>query len=209
MAALCEAYWFPLYGFVRRSGRSAEDAQDLTQAFFARLLEKDYLRLVTPEKGRFRTFLLVSLKRFLAKEWHKSQTIKRGGKAVFLPVASSEAEKRYAIEVVDEVSPEVVYDRQWALTLLERTLARLKASYESSGRGHFYERFKDRLTASTQAESFAELAREAGMTENAARVAVHRMRKRFRDLFRAELAETVTEEHLEEEMRHLRQILSL
>jgi len=124
MEALCRAYWYPLYAYVRRSGRSPEDAQDLTQAFFARLLERDFLRLVAPEKGRFRTFLLVALKRFLAQEWHKSQAIKRGGGVSFLPIDTSEAERRYAIEVVDETSPEVLYDRRWALTLLERTLGR-------------------------------------------------------------------------------------
>jgi len=208
MEALCRAYWYPLYAFVRRSGRSAEDAQDLTQTFFARLLEKDFLRLVAPEKGRFRTFLLVAFKRFLAQEWHKSQAVKRGGGASFLPIDPGEAERRYAVDVVDLTSPEVLYDRRWALTLLERTLARLKAGYDSTGRGPLYEQFKDLLTSSTQDESFAEMARAANLSENAARVAVHRMRRRFRDLFREELAETVTPDKLEEELQHLREILS-
>lgn len=208
MEALCRAYWYPLYSYVRRSGRSPDDAQDLTQAFFARLLEKDFLRLVAPDKGRFRTFLLVALKRFLAQEWHKSQAIKRGGGVSFLPIDPGEAERRYAVEIVDTISPEILYDRRWALTLLERTLGRLKASYESTGRGLLYEQFKDLLTSSTQEASFAEMARAADLSENAARVAVHRMRRRFRDLFREELAETVTPDKLEDEIQHLRKILS-
>lgn len=208
MEALCRAYWYPLYAFVRRSGRSPEDAQDLTQAFFARLLERDFLRLVDPEKGRFRTFLLVALKRFLAQEWHKSQAIKRGGGAVSLPIDRMEAERRYAVEVVDALSPEVLYDRRWGLTLLERTLDRVKDFYESRGRGALYEHFRELLTGSTQDASFAEMARAANLSENAARVAVHRMRRRFRDLFREELAETVTPDKLEEEIQHLRKILS-
>ncbi|CAN5492094.1 sigma factor [soil metagenome] len=208
MESLCRAYWYPLYAFVRRSGRSPEDSQDLTQAFFARLLEKDFLRLIAPEKGRFRSFLLVAFKRFLAQEWHKSRALKRGGGAVVLPVDPVEAERRYAVEVVDEVSPEVLYDRRWALTLLERTLARLKDSYDSTGRGLLYDQFKDLLIASTREESFAEMARAANLSENAARVAVHRMRRRFRNFFREELAETVTPDKLEEELQDLRKILS-
>jgi RNA polymerase sigma factor (sigma-70 family) len=207
MDLLCRAYWYPLYAFVRRSGRSPEDAQDQTQAFFARLLEKDFLRAVAPEKGRFRTFLLMALKRFMANEWHKSQAAKRGGGQLHLSIDASEAEERYAAEPVDGLSPEMLYDRRWAFTLLERAMARLREESESHGKGNAFEHLKEFLTAADDS-SYTELATRLDSTEGAVRVAVHRLRKRFRDVFREELAETVTPEKLDEELRHLRDILS-
>jgi DNA-directed RNA polymerase specialized sigma24 family protein len=208
MAALCRAYWYPLYAFVRRSGHAPEDAEDLTQAFFARLLEKDYLSDVVPEKGRFRTFLLVAFKRFLAKEWRKEQALKRGAGAAHIPIDSVNAERRYAAEPVEEASPEILFDRQWALTMIERSLARLRSHYESTGRGELFEHFKAFLTASSREEGFSTAATRAGMSEGAAHVAVHRIRKRFRRCFREELAETVTPERVDEEIDHIRAILA-
>jgi RNA polymerase sigma factor (sigma-70 family) len=207
MALLCRAYWYPLYAFVRRSGRSAEDAQDLTQAFFARLLEKEFLLGVDPEKGRFRTFLLMALKRFIAKEWHKARALKRGGGQAHLSIDATGAEERYAAEPADGLSPEMLYDRRWAFTLLDRTMARLREESEASGRGAAFDQMKEFLTAGEES-CFADLAARLGSTEGAARVAVHRLRKRFRDVFREELAETVTPEKLDEELRQLRAILS-
>jgi DNA-directed RNA polymerase specialized sigma24 family protein len=206
MALLCRAYWYPLYAFVRRNGRTPEDAQDLTQAFFARLLEKDFLLRVAPEKGRFRTFLLMALKRFLANEWHKSQAAKRGGKALHFSIDAEEAEERYAAEPVDNFSPERLYERRWAYTLLDQTMNRLRSEYRESGREEAFEHLKEFLTAADES-SFARLAPLIGRSEGSARVAVHRMRGRFRELFRQELAETVTPEKVEEELRHLRTIL--
>lgn len=208
MEALCRAYWYPLYAYVRRSGHSAEDARDLTQAFFERLLAKEFLRLVAPDKGHFRSFLMVAMKRFLVGEWRKGQATKRGGGVVPLAIEGGEAEKRYAAEPLDTESPEILFDRRWALTLLERSLGRLRRAYESTGRGEVYEGFKDFLTGESGEASLAERAREAGISETAARVTVHRMRKRFRALFREELVETVTPEKFEEELAHLLQILS-
>jgi RNA polymerase sigma factor (sigma-70 family) len=207
MALLCRAYWYPLYAFVRRSGRSAEDAQDLTQAFFARLLEKDFLKAVDPEKGRFRTFLLMALKRFVANEWHKARAVKRGGGVLQLSIDAGGAEERYAAEPVDAMSPEMLFDRRWAFTLLDRAMARLREEFEASGRGAAFEAMKEFLTGGDES-CYAELAGKIGSTEGAARVAVHRLRKRFREVFREELAETVTPEKLGEELRHLREILS-
>lgn len=208
MQELCSVYWYPLYAFVRRSGCSAEDAQDLTQAFFERLLEKDFLGSAYPHKGRFRTFLLVALKRFLANQWRKTQAVKRGGGVAHFSIDAGEAERKFAAEPADEVSPEILYDRQWAFTVIERALGRLRAYYEASGRGAIYEQFKDFLTASSREGRLATVASAAGMSESAAHVAIHRMRKRFRQFFREELAETVTAEKVEEELQRLREILS-
>ncbi len=208
MEALCRAYWYPLYAYVRRSGYSSEDARDLTQAFFERLLEKNFLRLVTPEKGHFRSFLMMAMKRFLVGEWRKGRAAKRGGGAVPLVIQGGEAEERYAAEPLDTESPEILFDRRWALTLLERALGRLRLAYESTGRVEVYEKLKEFLTGDSGEATLAERAREAGMSESAARVAVHRMRKRFRAAFREELAETVTEERFEQELEHLLKILS-
>jgi len=208
MRVLCAAYWYPLYAFVRRNGHGPEDAQDLTQAFFERLLEKDFLRLAVREKGRFRTFLLVALKRFLTNDWRKRRALKRGGGASHVSIDADEGERRLAAEPLDVSSPEILYDRQWAFTVIERALSRLRAHYESSGRGDLYGRFKDFLTAPSREAGFAAAAMAAGMSEGAAHVALHRMRKRFREFFRQELAETVTPEKVEEELQRIREILS-
>lgn len=208
--SLCRDYWYPLYAYIRRTGRSPEDAQDLTQAFFARLLEKEFLRTAAPEKGRFRTFLLVALKRFLTTEWRRGQAQKRGGGAFHVSMTMLEAEDRYAAEPVETDSPETLFDRQWALTLLDRAMLRLKEDYASSGRSNVFEALKGLLAtpAGGGSSAEAEAAAAAGLSDGAARVAIHRMRRRFRDFFREELAQTVTREEMDEEMRHVRKILS-
>ncbi len=208
MEALCRAYWYPLYAYVRLSGHSSEDARDLTQAFFERLLEKDFLRLVGPDKGRFRSFLLVAMKRFLAKEWKKSRAVKRGGDVVFVSINSEEAEQRYAVEPADETTPDVLFDRRWAITLLERTFARLRAEYETGGRGEIFEAMKGFLSSSPEGGSYAGVAEAAGISEGAARVAVHRLRQRFRKYFQEEVEETVRPEDADDEARRVRAILS-
>lgn len=208
MEALCRAYWYPLYAYVRRSGYSADDSCDLTQGFFEQFLEKDFLRLVGPEKGRFRSFLLVAMKRFLAKEWKRRHAVKRGGGVVFVPIDPTEAEQRYTVEPSDKTSAEVLFDRRWAMTLLERTFARLRSEYESGGRGAIFELLKGFLSESSEQGSYAGAAAAAGLSEGAARVAVHRLRQRFRHCFHEEVAETVRPEDADDEARRLRAILS-
>ncbi len=201
---LCEAYWFPLYAYVRRQGHSPEDAQDLTQAFFARFLERGYFARADPERGKFRTFLLSSLKYFLHEEWRRNQRLKRGGGKVFQPIAPEEAENRYTAEPSDGLSPDVLYDRRWAEALLEQVMARLARDYESTGRTAVYTRLQQFLWGRQAEVSYAEMGAELGMAEGAVKVAVHRLRQRFRDLLREEVANTAqTPEQVEEELRHL------
>jgi RNA polymerase sigma-70 factor (ECF subfamily) len=208
LEALCQSYWYPLYAFVRRQGRSPHDAQDLTQGFFARLLEKNYLHAVAQEKGRFRSFLLVALKRYLANEWNREHAQKRGGLQTAVEFDTELAERRYLGEGALGLPPDRVYERRWALTLLERAMARLRGEFEASGRSNDFEHLKGWLTAGRDEISHAQVAAALGMSEGAARVAVHRMRKRFRELFREEIAATVaSDEEVEDEVRHLQQAL--
>lgn len=199
---LCRACWYPLYAFVRRTGHTAHDAQDLTQEFFARLLEKDWLRAAAPEHGRFRTFLLVAMKRFLINEWHKSGAAKRGGHATHVPLDAEDAERRFSGE--PELPPEATFERRWAMTLLEQTLAALEAEFAASGKAADFHALKQCLTLERGGIPYAALANSLQTTEGAARVAVHRLRKRFRELFRAHIAATLAEgEDVETEMRHV------
>lgn len=201
---LCRAYWFPLYAYVRRTGHSPHDAEDLTQEFFARLYEKDYLQAVDREKGRFRTFLLVALKRFLANEWRRAHAQKRGG---FQPVVSIDqelAESRFAAEPAHELQPDVLYERQWATTLLERTLSRLQEEYTETGRATLFEHLRSCITRDQSALPYAEIAARLKLTEAAVKVAVYRLRLRYREILRAEIADTLAApEEVEEELRHL------
>ena len=193
LAALCETYWYPLYAYVRRRGYGAEDARDLTQGFFAALLEKDYVRDADRERGRFRSFLLVALKRFLSKEWAKEHAQKRGGSRKTLSLDVSDGESRYAHEPSHDWTPERVYERRWALTLLDQVMARLRQRYADDGKGELFDRLKVFLTGGSGAPSHRELAAELGMTPGAVKVAVHRLRRRYRELLRAEVAETVAD----------------
>jgi RNA polymerase sigma-70 factor (ECF subfamily) len=206
---LCRAYWYPLYAFVRRQGHSPADAQDLTQEFFARLLEKNYLDSVAREKGRFRTFLLVALKRFLANEWDRTRAQKRGGGAPCLPLDTDLAERLYSVEPAAEFPADRLYERRWALTLLEQTMARLREEFASAGRTEEFERLKVFLTADGQELRFAEVARALGKSEGAVRVAAHRLRRRFRENFRELISHTVSSpDEIDEEVRHLFAALS-
>lgn len=209
LETLCRTYWYPLYAFVRGSGHSPHDAQDLTQAFFARLLEKDYLRVVEPEKGRFRTFLRMALKRFLANEWERLRAEKRGGGQAHVAFDTTLAEQRFAEERTDARAPDVIYDRRWALALLESAMDRLKKEYSTSGKLEEFATLKPHLTTDRGEIPYAEIAAALQTTEGAARVALHRLRKRFRDTFRAVIADTVaTEEDVEPEMRHVLEALA-
>jgi RNA polymerase sigma factor (sigma-70 family) len=204
LEALCRTYWYPLYAFVRRQGRSPADAQDLTQEFFARLLGKDYLHSVERGKGKFRTFLLVLLKRFLADEWDRAHAQKRGGGSLHLPLDTALAESRYQREQGEDLSPDKVYDRRWALTLLERAMARLREEFTAAGKADEFQVLKAVLTTDKGALAYGQLAGRLGVSEGAARVAAHRLRRRFRQLFREEIAHTVgSQDEVEEEVRYL------
>jgi RNA polymerase sigma factor (sigma-70 family) len=203
LEALCRTYWLPLYAFVRRQGRSPHDAQDLTQEFFARLLEKDYLKSAEPDKGRFRTFLLVALKRFLANEWDRQRAQKRGGTNPVVSIDQELAESRVAAEPAN-LQPDLLFDRQWARTLLDRTMARLLEEYVASGRAKLFELLRSCLAREESALSYAEIAARLNLTEAAVKMAVQRLRARYRELLRSEITETVaSEDEVEEEIRHL------
>lgn len=201
--ALCSSYWYPLYAFVRRQGVSAEDAQDLTQEFFARLLSNAWLEDVELGRGRFRSWLVACMKHFLANEWDKARAQKRGGDLVFIELDAQTAESRYAIEPADGFSAEKLYDRRWALTLLERTLDRLEEEMTQSGRLKQFESLKFCLIGE-RGPSYATVATQLGLSEGAVKVTVHRMRERYRALIREEVAQTVeSETEIESEMRLL------
>jgi RNA polymerase sigma-70 factor (ECF subfamily) len=209
LEALCHAYWYPLYAYVRRLGRSAHDAQDLTQEFFARLLEKEYLRAADRAKGRFRTFLLVALKRFLANEWDRQRAQKRGGGSVAVPIDTVFAESRYAAEPAPTQPVDREYEQRWAMTLLEQAMARLRAEYEHAGRTAEFEQLKEYLTAERGAIPYPAIAAALSLAESGARGAVHRLRKRFRELFRAQIADTVSDPAgVDDEVRHVVAALS-
>ena len=208
LQTLCKAYWPPLYSFVRRLGNAPHDAQDLTQEFFARLLQKDWLGAVERERGRFRTFLIMAVKRFLANEWDKHCAARRGGGQACLPLDTQFAEECYLADTGPSQSADHLYERQWALTLLDQAMARLRAEYESDGRGGDFQRLKTYLTAGRGEIPYDQVAGELGTSEGAARVAVHRLRKRFREVFRAAVADTVSSaEDVDEEMHYVVEVL--
>jgi RNA polymerase sigma factor (sigma-70 family) len=201
---LCRTYWWPLYAFVRRRGYETHDAQDLTQEFFARLLSKDFLRAVDRSKGKFRSFLLGALEHFLAKEWRRANAQKRGGKFTFISTDAESAEQQYLQVPAANLSPEQLFDQQWATTLFSETLSRLRAEFTADGKETQFEAIKIFLTGEKQAESYTELAAKLGTTEAALKMAVSRMRHRYRELLREEIANTVNNpEEIEGELRAL------
>jgi RNA polymerase sigma-70 factor (ECF subfamily) len=201
---LCRTYWFPLYAYVRRRGHNKEDAEDLTQAFFARFLEKNYLAGLSAERGRFRAFLLASLKHFLANEWDKSQRQKRGGGGTHLSLDWQTADTQFQVAAANEPSPDKAFDREWAVALLAKVIGRLQKECEADGHAKQFEQLKIFLTAGKGALSHADAAKKLGADETAVRVAVHRLRKRYRILLRDEISQTLTDEsQVDEEMRAL------
>ena len=209
LSTLCRNYWYPLYAYVRRQGHGPDEAQDLTQSFFARLLEKNYLGLANPERGRFRTFLLSSLKNFLVNDWRRDQRRKRGGTEPGLSLDEMSPEERFAAEPADTLNPERIYEKRWASTLLEHVLARLRQDYASSGRADLFDALKDYLWGEKNLAAYAEAAAALGLSEGAVKVAIHRLRQRYRDLLRAEIANTVASpEEVDEELRHLIDVIS-
>jgi RNA polymerase sigma factor (sigma-70 family) len=201
---LCRAYWYPLYSYVRRLGVQPQDAQDLTQEFFCRLLEKRWLDSADREKGRLRTFLVVALKRFMAGEWRRAAAQRRGGGFCHVPIDTQFAESRYAADPSATLPADALFERQWAITLLNLVLNRLKAEFAAAGKPTEYAALKDCLMSERGAIDYAAVAVHLGISEGAARVAVHRLRKRFRDIYREEVAQTLSEgDDLDGEVRHL------
>jgi len=206
LALLCESYWYPLYGFLRRQGHDADAASDLTQGFFTRLIEKEYIADFRREKGRFRTFLLACLRHYSASEHDRSRALKRGGAAAVesLDPAIAEAEVRYAREPVADLTPEQWFERQWALALLDRAMVALRDEQAVAGKQLLFLAFEPFLTADDGATPYARAAADAGVSEGAARTAVHRLRRRFREIVREEIARTVaTPEQVGEEVRYM------
>jgi RNA polymerase sigma-70 factor (ECF subfamily) len=201
---LCRTYWYPLYGFVRRKGYDTHTAQDLTQAFFVRFLAKNYLAQVDREKGRFRSFLLASLNHFLANEWDRARAEKRGGGCGFISWDELERDGRVDVTAPPEWSAERVYEHQWALTLLNQVFARLREECLASGKGELFEALRVYLSGEKATASYAEAGEPLNMTAGAVQVAVHRLRRRYGDLLREEIAHTVNRpEEINEEIRHL------
>jgi RNA polymerase sigma-70 factor (ECF subfamily) len=206
---ICRNYWPPLYAYVRRVGHSPEDAQDLTQEFFARLLERNTFAQADPERGKFRSFLLASLKHFLTSEWEKARAQKRGGGAQSISLQLDTAETRCARLAAPGDTPDRAFDRQWALALLDAVLGRLRQEYTDAGRENLFVGLKDTLSGGRSEIPYRDLGARLGMSEGAVKVAAHRLRQRYRELLREEIANTVSgPEQVEEELRQLFAALS-
>jgi DNA-directed RNA polymerase specialized sigma24 family protein len=203
LEAICRAYWYPLYAFVRRSGQAPADAQDLTQEFFRRLLEKHWLDAADRAKGKLRTFLVVALKKFISNEWHRASAQRRGGGQAHVPIDTVFAESRYAADH-HALAPDAAFDRQWALTLLEVAINRLREEFAAAGKAADFEILKHCLPVGSGPADYAAIAGKLGVNEGAARVAAHRVRKRFRQIYREEISRTLADDaDLEAELRHL------
>ncbi len=201
---LCRAYWYPLYAFIRRRGLPAADAQDLTQQFFTQLLQRDFLRNIAREKGRFRSFLLAALKNFLTSEWHKERAAKRGGGQVFVSWDELQAEQRYAEEPAEETTPESVFDRRWAMAVMDQALHQLRDEFTSAGKGAQFDRLKPFLSREGIREEYGALARQLGVGPGAIPVAVHRLRRRYGEILRSVVAQTVSgPDEIDDEIRFL------
>jgi RNA polymerase sigma factor (sigma-70 family) len=205
---LCRIYWYPLYAFVRRQGYSAVDAQDLTQAFFARLLQKNLVGVAQPERGRFRWFLLTSLRHFLANEWDRATAQKRGGGTPPIPLDEAEAEGRYRQELSHEQTAEKLYERRWALTVLEQVHQRLREEFAALGHAQHFQLLEQLLPGEERPLSYKEVASELGVAEGTVKCEMHRLKQRFRDLLRAEIAHTVSSpSEIDEEIHYVIQVI--
>jgi len=205
---LCQAYWYPLYAYARRRGYDQHDAEDLTQGFFERLLKLNSLAGLSRERGKFRAFLLASMNHYLADEWSRASAQKRSLRRT-ISLDAEQAEGRYAAEAVDKMSPERLFERAWALTVLEAVVQRLRLEYEASGRGAIFMELRFAITGEKNAAPYADLAARLGISEESVRVGVHRLRQRYRSLLREEIARTVGEnEDVQVEMQHLRSVLA-
>jgi len=206
---LCRAYWYPIYAYVRRQGRSVEDAQDLTQDFFARLLATGFPCGAAPERGKFRSFLLTSLRHFLVDQHRHADAVKRGGGRRLISLNAGQAEERFRLEPQHELTPEKLYEHGWAMTLLDRARSRLREEYSAAGKADLYEQLKGFPLTEKSDDSFQQAASELGMTVSALKSVVHRLRARYRQLVREEVAHTVADPaELNEEARHLIAVIS-
>jgi RNA polymerase sigma factor (sigma-70 family) len=205
---LCRAYWYPLYAFIRRQGRGPEEAQDLTQEFFAHLLESGSFSRADPRKGRFRSFLLGALKHFLVNEWQHEHRLKRGGGYAFFSMDDIDPDTGLATELADELTPEMAYERRWAEAVLVQVLVRLRAEFAAGGQAARFEALKVFLPAGQEPASYAEVAAQLGLSEAALKSAIYRLRQRYGELIRAEIANTVASPaEVEDELRHLFAVL--
>lgn len=204
LTQLCQIYWYPLYAYVRRKGYQPAEAQDLTQGFFACLLEKNFLASVNPQRGRFRTFLMVALQHYIADVKRYESAKKRGGGQFLFSLDLDKAEKSFLAEPEHSETAEILFDRQWAITLLEHVLNRLKQEYENSGKSQIFETLKDVLTSSGSSVRYRDLGNQLEMSESAVKVTVHRLRQRFREILEAEISQTLTNpDDIQEEIHSL------
>jgi RNA polymerase sigma factor (sigma-70 family) len=209
LSTLCQTYWYALYAYVRRCGYDIELAEDLVQGFFLRLLDREILQRAQPERGRFRSFLLASLKHFMINEYERARAAKRGGGAAPLTLDITAAEGRYALEPRDTLDPERLFERRWAQTLLRQAQVRLRTACVRSGKARLYEQLEPFISGEDENVPYRQVAAALDTTEGAARVAVHRLRRKFRDLLREEVAHTVDDEsQVDEELRFLLQTLA-
>jgi RNA polymerase sigma-70 factor (ECF subfamily) len=210
LASLCEVYWYPLYAYVRRRVSDVNEARDLTQAFFCELLEKNYVESADPDRGKFRAWLVTAFKHFLSKEWEKAKALKRGGGLAPIPLDFAAADSSLGIEPATHLTPEQFYDQQWAITLLAHIMDRLQSEFEQDGKGGQFDILKGRLVGDHDGASYDEAAAALGMNEAAARKAVARMRRRYRELLREEISQTVSQpEDVDDEIRNLFATLQL
>jgi len=205
---LCRTYWAPLYSYIRRDGYSAEDAQDLTQEFFARLLAKDYLSRLQDQRGKFRSFLLTFLKHFLSDQRDKARAQKRGGGKQFISLDETSAEEREFAVADHSANPEQLFEKRWAAAVLEHALQRLRQEYQAGGKSTLFEHLKDLQPGEPGGRSYAEIGALVGMTESSVKSAAHRLRQRHREVLREEIAQTVSSnEEIDEEIRYLLSVL--
>ncbi len=208
LAELCQAYWHPIYAYVRRRISNVHEAQDLTQEFFARLLENQTIATADPNRGRFRAFLLTACKRFLINEWHKERATKRGGGQKPLSLDFESEESKYVIELVDTLTAERLYERQWAITLLARVVERLKQEFTLKDQSQHFEQMKQFISGSKSTEAYVAAADALGISEGAVKVAAHRLRARYRELLRNEIAQTLQgPQEVDDEIRSLFEVL--
>jgi RNA polymerase sigma-70 factor (ECF subfamily) len=204
VAELCRMYWRPVYSFLRRQGNASHDAEDLTQGFFVMLLDQGSFATVDEAKGRLRSFLLVALKRFAANEYQRGRTQKRGGAVRHVPIDSGDAEDHYAAELATGLTADLLFEREWAITLLDTVLAKLREDYARDGREGVFDALKGRFSANDDPASLASVAEQLGMSESAVKVAAHRMRQRYRKLLRRQIALTLdSPREVDEEIMHL------
>jgi RNA polymerase sigma-70 factor (ECF subfamily) len=209
LATLCRQYWHPVYAFIRRNGSSHEEAQDLTQGFFAVLLEKNYLGDAKHERGKFRSFLLTAVKHFLANQWDRDQALKRGGGQVMLSIDAAEADTFFSPAQVDRSTPEHIFETRWAWSLLEQVMVKLRAEFDGAHKGVKFDQVSGFLHGDANKVRYEVLAEELGTSPGALRTSVHRMRAKYRELLRAEIAETVCgPQEVDEEIRFLLKTLS-